>query len=222
MECDILQAHRSEVEIYAVNDKSATVNLIGGFTRNKVFACESLVSDTLFVTAYLLHIIHHLLNERVSVQSFGVNQFAVHNTTLGKGLTNGNRVNIVKTEPAILDELCDTSLHLCPGHFIVNVRAGNGNVQRLRYVACSVLLGEPRRSITLTGVVCHIANYSPLAFNIAVPPLDSFINVSLREYTLCGRSLDRSFNCRNWSLVLGFCNAYRLVSYFLGDFLIRT
>ena len=56
LKCDILQADISKVEIYTVNDKSATVNLIGGFTGDKVLACESLVRNTLFITAYPLRI----------------------------------------------------------------------------------------------------------------------------------------------------------------------
>ena len=42
----VLQAHSSKVEIYAVHDKSAVVNLKGRFTRNKVLACELLVGHT--------------------------------------------------------------------------------------------------------------------------------------------------------------------------------
>ena len=152
-----------------------------------------------------------------------VNQFTVYNATLGKGLTNGNRVNIVQTvvfllgvEPVLLDELCDTTLNLRPGHFIINVRSGNGNVQRLRHIACAVLLGKPRRRITLTGVFCHVADHSLLAFNIAVPLLESFINVCLREFTLCGGSLSRCLNRGDWGLVWSFCNAYRLSFRFLG------
>ena len=176
------------------------------------------------LTADLLSIVHDLLNERVSVQSFGVNQFAVDNATLGKGLTNGNRVNIVKTvvfllgiEPVLFDELCNTALYLCPGHFIVNVRACHGDVQRLRYIA-AVLLGEPRCSITLTSMVSHIANHGPFACDVAVPILESFINLCLRDLTRYNGGLC----CSCWGLIRGFCNAYRLVSYFLGYFLVCT
>ena len=176
------------------------------------------------LTAYLFRIVYHLLNEGVSVQSFGVNQFAVHNTTLGKRLTNGNRVNIVETvvfllgvEPVLFDKLCNTALYLCPGHFMVNVRSGYGDVQRLRYIA-AVLLGEPRRSITLTSMVSHIANHGPFACDVAVPILESFINLCLRDLTRYNGGLCCSFRgiCR------GFCNAYRLVFRFLGYFLVCT
>ena len=138
LERDILQAHRSEVEIYTVNDKSATVNLIGGFTGNKMLTCESFVRNTLLITAYLLCVIQHLLNKRVAVRSFGVNRFAVHNATLGKSLPDSNRVNVLKCvllgfgeKLVLFDELGDTSLNLRPGHFIINVCAGNGDVQIL-------------------------------------------------------------------------------------------
>ena len=64
---------------------------------------------------------HNLTNEWVSVQSFGVNQFTVYNTTFGKSFTDNNRVNVLKCvllgfgiEPVLFDELCDASLHLCP------------------------------------------------------------------------------------------------------------
>ena len=161
----------------------------------------------------LLRIVHDLLNERVSVQRFGVNQFAVDNATLGKRLTYGNRVNIVKTvvfflgvESVLFDELCNTPLYLRPGHFIINVRSGYGDVQRLRYIA-AVLLGEPRCSITLTSMVCHIANHGPFAFNVAVPFLESFINLCLRDLTRD----KRRFYCLCQGLIVGFCNAYRLV-----------
>ena len=69
----------------------------------------------------LSHIIHHLLNERVSVQSFGVNQFTVYNTTFGKSFPDSNRVDMLKCvllgfgiEPVLFDELCDSSLNLRP------------------------------------------------------------------------------------------------------------
>ena len=171
--------------------------------------CESLVSFTLSID---------LLNERVSVQCFGVNQFAVHNATLGKGLTDGNRVNIVKTvalllgvELIALDELCHSALYLRPGHFIVNVCSCNRDVQGRQYVA-AVFLGEPSGCVTLTGVVCHIANHGTFAFNVAVPSLQSFINFSLCYFT----GDYRGFNCSCLGLVCGFCNAYRLVFGFLG------
>ena len=76
------------------------------------------------------------MNERVAVRSFGGNRFAVYNATLGKSLTDNNRVNVLKCvllgfgeEPVLFDELCDASLNLRPGHFIINIRAGNGDVQ---------------------------------------------------------------------------------------------
>ena len=149
--------------------------------------------------ADLLRIVHDLLNERVSVESFGVNQFAVHDATLGKRLTHGNRVNIVKTvvlflgvESVLFDELCNTPLYLRPGHFIINVRSGYGDVQRLRYIA-AVLLGEPRCSITLTSMVSHIANHGPFACDVAVPILESFINLCLRDLTRYNWGLCCSF-----------------------------
>ena len=123
-ECDVLKADLSKVKIYAINDKSATVNLIGGFTGNKVFTCKSFVSDTLFVMAYLLCVIQHLLNKRVAVWNFGVNRFAVHNTTLGKSLTDNNRVNVFKCvllgfgeELVLFDELVQYVSELSPKTF---------------------------------------------------------------------------------------------------------
>ena len=46
LEGHVLQADASEVKIYAINDKSATVNLIGGFTRDKVFGCKLRIGHT--------------------------------------------------------------------------------------------------------------------------------------------------------------------------------
>ena len=177
--------------------------------------CESLVS---FMLSDFLGICVYLLNKRVIVELFGFDQFAVHDTTLGKLRTDIHGVNIVQTvvfllgiKPVLLDELCHSALYLRPRHFIIKVRSCHGDVQGLRYVA-AVFLGEPSGCVTLTGVVCHIPDDSLLAFNVAVPSLQSFINFSLRDFT----GDNGCFNCRRWGLIWGFCNAYRLDFGFLG------
>ena len=77
---------------------------------------------------------------------------------------------------------------------------------------------EPRGGISLTGVFCHITDNSTFAFNITVPFLESFVNVSLREFPLGGGSL----GCGDWVLMRGFCNDCRLVLDFLRKFLFRA
>ena len=166
---------------------------------DQILICESLISfpNSGLLTADPIHISHYLLNERVCIQLFGVNDFAVYDAMLGKGFTNGNRVNIVQTvifclgvKSVLLDELCDTPLYLCPGHFIINVRSGNGDMQRFRYPS-TVFSGEPRRRVPFTGMVCHITDNCLLTFNTAVPALESFINLCLCDFT----GDKRCFNC---------------------------
>ena len=58
--------------------------------------------------------------------------------------------------------------------------------------------------------------HGPFACDVAVPILESFINLCLRDLT----RYNRCFRCSFWGICSGFCNAYRLVFYFLGHFLV--
>ena len=142
----------------------------------------------LFLCGDLLHIIHHLTDERVIVELFGVNYFAVYNAALGKIFTDGNGVNIVQTvilrfgiELILFDKLCDTPLYLCPGQYR-RLRIANGDLQRQGCITHTIFLCQPCGGVLFPSMLFHVAHNGAFAFDIAVPFLQGRVNICLCDF----------------------------------------
>ena len=173
---DVLELNHTGVEINTVYEVGLSVVGKGSFAGNQVFFCE-----------HTLGIVHHLLNEWVCIQSVRINQLSVHNAAFGKSFADGNRVYIIQAviffrriELICLDELGNSPLHLRPGHYMVNVRTGQGDVQRLTRIG-AVFTSQPCGGVSFTGMVLHIAHYSPLALRASIPTSQCLIDILLRQ-----------------------------------------
>ena len=153
----------------------------------------------LFLCGDLLHIIHHLTDERVIIELFGVNYFAVYNAALGKVFTDGNGVNIVQTvilrfgiELILFDKLCDTPLYLCPRQYR-RLRIANGDLQRQGCISHAIFLCQPCGGVLFPSMLFHIAHNGAFAFDIAVPFLQGRVNICLCDFIRgrCHRSCQR-------------------------------
>nr|WP_244273545.1 hypothetical protein [Bittarella massiliensis (ex Durand et al. 2017)] len=86
-------------------------------------------------------------------------------------------------EAVLLDKLCNPALYLGPGH--ITRRAVHRHREGRQIIA--KLLPQPGGGVLFTGVVLHIAHDCVLALNIAVPFLDSRVNLGLGQRPALGR-----------------------------------
>ena len=128
------------------------------------------------------------MDKRVVVQLFRVYHLAVHDAALGQGLPDGDGGDAVKTvllrfgiEPIFLDELRNPALHLGPGQHR-SIGAFRAYRKRGFAVAAVKLMGQPFGGIFFPRMVFHVADNGVLAFDLAVPVLDSSVNVIVRKW----------------------------------------
>ena len=124
----------------------------------------------------LLRIGHHLLNERVAVQRFGVNDFTVDDPGLSQSLPNGSRVDIVEVIQLLIgvelftaDQTHHAPLHIPPGQ---RGFFHAGQLHRKGIQLAAVFLPQPLVCTAFPAMLLHISEYPALACNISVPALD--------------------------------------------------
>ena len=81
----------------------------------------------------------------------------------------------------LLDELCDPALHFGPGQGRP-LRAVRAYRKRGFAIAAVKLMGQPCGGIFFPRMVFHVADNGVLAFDLAVPVLDSSVNVIVRKW----------------------------------------
>ena len=135
------------------------------------------------------HIRNNTPDKRVIVQFPFIRQFSVHNAALGQSFPDGDRVDVVKpvlfrfgVEPVLLDELGNPALYLWPGQHR-SFGAFRANRKRGLAVAAVKFMSQPCGGIFLPRMVFHVTDNSVFAFNFAIPVLDSFVDVIVRERT---------------------------------------
>lgn len=164
------------------------VNLMGGIAipnRNGIaLAGDGLAGQIgslgLFFLGNALHIGDHLPDERVLIQLFGVNYLTINDTTLFQGLSDSNRVNIIKAilfffreKPILLDKLGNPALYLCPRQI-----RGSGRNRKSRKII-AILLLQPCRRTLIAGMIFHITDNGLLAPDVTIPFLECCINSGL-------------------------------------------
>ena len=125
---------------------------------------------------------HDLMDEGIAVQGFGIDHFPIHNAPLGKGLPDGDRVHVLhavlllrREEAVLFDELGNPPLNLGPGQ----IHGSALRRHRKSGKIVSVLPFQPCGGVLLPPVLGHIANHRPFAVHIAVPFLQSGVDLSL-------------------------------------------
>ena len=112
---------------------------------------------------------------------------SVHNPTLSQGLPDSGGVHIIQIvllglgiETLLLDELGNPALHLGPGQ-----RRSVGTFWTDRKqgfaVAAVKLMGQPCCGIFFTPMLFHVTDNGVFTLDLAIPGLDSTVNVIVRE-----------------------------------------
>ena len=129
-------------------------------------------------------VVHDLTDEGIAVQGFGIDHFPIHNAPLGKGLPDGDRIHILhavlflpREEAVLFDELGNPPLNLGPGQ----IHGSPLHRHREGGQIVSVLPFQPCGGVLLPPVLGHIANHRPFTVHIAVPFLQSGVDLSLGD-----------------------------------------
>lgn len=125
----------------------------------------------------------------------------VHNAALGQGLPDGDGVHIVQiilfdlgVEAILLDELGNPALHLGPGKRR-SFGAFRADRKRSFAVAAIKLMGQPHSGVFFPCMVFHVADNGVFTLDLAIPVLDSPVNVIVRERAQQFMELGIGFVC---------------------------
>ena len=141
------------------------------------------------------------LHKGIAVQLFRVHNLAVYNPSLSQGLPDSDGVHIIQivlfnlgVETVLFDELGNPALYFGPGqsHPVGAFRADR---KRGFAVAPVKLMGQPCGGIFFPSMLFHVADNGVFAFDLAIPVLDSTVNVIVRKWAQQLMELGIGFVC---------------------------
>ena len=179
---DILIIHGARFGDHAVDTVLPPSVFKEGLTGDHVLLGIFAVGELFFFFLRdLLRIGHHLLNEGVAVQRFGVNDFAVDDPGLSQVFPNGSGVNIVEVIQLLIgielftaDQTHHAPLHVPPrqrGFFHA------GQLDRKGIQLAAIFLPQPLICTAFPAVLLHIPEYPALACNVSVPCLNGGLKI---------------------------------------------
>ena len=144
---------------------------------------------------------HNPLHKGISVQLFRVHNLAVYNPSLSQGLPDSDGVHIIQivlfnlgVETFLFDELGNPALYFGPGQSH-SVGAFRADRKRGFAFASVKLMGQPCGGIFFSRMIFHVADNGVFAFDLAIPGLDSTVNVIVRKWAQQFMELGIGFVC---------------------------